>query len=924
MTEDFVGARWWRFDFHTHTPASLDYGRGKEQRVLREITPEDWLLDFMRAEIDCVAVTDHNTGDWIDRLKETYTHLQSDPPADFRPLVLFPGVEININGGIHMLAILDPTSRGSDIASLLGSCGFPPDKQGTSEAVTTDTAQEVVRKIQKIGGLAIPAHADGPSGLFIREVDGPTLRTLFTDGHLNAIELSDADYSKPQVYDECHLRLAPVLGSDCHHPRGTRSTKYPGSHFTWIKMGRPSLDGLRLALIDAEPHSVLRSDGQFPDPNTKPQVRIERIEIADAHYMGRGTRTVAEFSPWLSALIGSRGTGKSTLVEIARLAMRRENEIPPALLGDFEQFTSIPSSRTERGALTADTAVRIHIRKDEVPFRVLWRQDGDGPPIEERHNGTWKDSPGEISSRFPITILSQKQIFALANDPLALLRLVDESEQVKRGDWNAQCDSATAEFLSLRSQVRALVSRLADRSRLEGELADLDRKIAKFEDGGHRDLLRRYQRLGRQRHILVERAKELKDNVSAVRALIEDVTPSDFSSESFDGAPEAIDLLGEAVRRQNELTDTLEQQAAGLDAFRTDWATRVRDSRWSEDRRTSVQAYEQHVSRLTAEGVSDPNGYGSLIQRQRVLRQNHDDLNSLVEKRDGLDHAAQEWLGRIETERLNLTKARSDFLNSVLGDNRHVRIEVVPFGLDAAAAEQSFRDAIDRRDGRLEAEILSDDGNHGVLSRLFADLPDGRDERAARVAERIRELKDAFLRIHGGEDDASAGRWLRNHIRRLNPEQIDRFRLWWPEDGLRVQYRRPNTEKFIALSQGSPGQKSAAILAFLLSYGDQPIILDQPEDDLDTQLIYDLVVRQIRENKARRQVIVVTHNPNIVVNGDAETVISMAHRSGQCVVALAGCLQDAAVRTEICQVMEGGREAFDDRYRRLKGGFGDA
>lgn len=924
MTEDFVGARWWRFDFHTHTPASPDYGRGKDQKSLREITPEDWLLDFMRAEIDCVAVTDHNTGDWIDLLKTTYTHLQSDPPEGFRPLVLFPGVEISVNGGIHMLAILDPASRGSDIASLLGSCGFPPDKQKTADAVTADTAQEVVRKIQKSGGLAIPAHADKPSGLFVEQVDGPTLRTLFTEGHLNAIELSDAAYSKPQIYNECHMRLAPVLGSDCHHPRGTPSAKYPGSHFTWVKMGQPSLDGLRLALIDADPHSVLRSDSQIADPNAKPQIRIERIEIDDARYMGRGTCAVAEFSPWLSALIGGRGTGKSTLVEIARLAMRRENEMPPALRDDFKKFASVPSTRTDRGALTSETAVRIHIWKDGVSFRVHWRQDGDGSPIEERHNGTWKSSPGEIASRFSITILSQKQIFALANDPLALLGLIDESEQVRQGDWSAQRDSATTEFLSLQSQARALSSRLSDQPRLAGELADIDRKIAMFEDGGHRDLLRRYQRFGRQRHILVERASELKDNVSAVRSLLEEVMPSDFPVEPFDGEREAVDLLEEAVRHQNELVGTLKQQADGLDAFRKNWAEKVRDSRWSTDRRAAVQTYDELVSRLTAEGVPDPGGYGFLIQRQRVLRQSHDELDSLVKKRSKLDHAAQQWIDQIETERLKLTEARSAFLNSVLGDNRYVRIEVVPFGLDAVAAEESFRNAIHRRDGRLEAEILSDDRDHGVLPRLFADLPDGGDERAARVAGRIRELKETFRRVYHGEDDASIGRWLRNHIRKLNPEQIDRFQLWWPEDGLRVQYRSPTTEKFVALSQGSPGQKSAAILAFLLSYGDQPIILDQPEDDLDTQLIYDLVVRQIRENKTRRQVIVVTHNPNIVVNGDAEMVISMDHRSGQCVVAQAGCLQDAAVRAEICQVMEGGRKAFEDRYRRLKGGFGDA
>ena len=123
----------------------------------------------------------------------------------------------------------------------------------------------------------------------------------------------------------------------------------------------------------------------------------------------------------------------------------------------------------------------------------------------------------------------------------------------------------------------------------------------------------------------------------------------------------------------------------------------------------------------------------------------------------------------------------------------------------------------------------------------------------------------------------------------------------------------------VPITQGSPGQKTAAILSFILSYGDGPLILDQPEDDLDNHLIYDLIVQQIRTGKRRRQVIVATHNPNIVVNGDAEMVIAMDHREGQCrlIEQGTGCLQERGVRDEICRVMEGGRHAFETRYKRI-------
>jgi DNA repair ATPase RecN len=106
-----------------------------------------------------------------------------------------------------------------------------------------------------------------------------------------------------------------------------------------------------------------------------------------------------------------------------------------------------------------------------------------------------------------------------------------------------------------------------------------------------------------------------------------------------------------------------------------------------------------------------------------------------------------------------------------------------------------------------------------------------------------------------------------------------------------------------------------------MAYGKEPLILDQPEDDLDNALIYSLIVQQLRTIKPTRQVIVVTHNPNIVVHGDAEYVLALDFGNGQTWVNTQGGLQEQAVRDKICQVMEGGREAFEKRYRRLEGGI---
>ncbi len=75
------------------------------------------------------------------------------------------------------------------------------------------------------------------------------------------------------------------------------------------------------------------------------------------------------------------------------------------------------------------------------------------------------------------------------------------------------------------------------------------------------------------------------------------------------------------------------------------------------------------------------------------------------------------------------------------------------------------------------------------------------------------------------------------------------------------------------------------MLAFVLVHGAEPSVLDQPEDDLDNHLIHDLIVRQIRENRVWRQIIDVTYNPNIGVNGDAEMLRALDFAHGQCLIA---------------------------------------
>lgn len=433
-----IGSRWWKFDFHNHTPVSDDYGKGPDQSLYKQISHKEWLLNYMRKGVDCVAVTDHNSGAWIDPLKQALKELASEDHPDYRPLYLFPGVEITVQGNLHILAIFDADKATSDIDSLLGAVRYRATK-GMSDGCSECAAVEVIDEIARSGGLAIPAHVDQASGLF-EVFSGNTLEQVLNNKCVFAMEVTDFSKVKPRIYVDKNLKWAEVLGSDSHHPSGTEGQRYPGSHFTWVKMSEPTYDGLRLALIDGA-LSLKRSDSFDGDPNTHAQLAIESIVVENAKYLGRGKSFTCQLNPWLNTIIGGRGSGKSTSLEFLRIALKRKGEIPKSLEMEFTKYSQTSSNRQDEGLLTDATKITVGFRKDGGRFRITWSNRENIHSIEEETTtGTWGASEGDIAQRFPVRIYSQKQIFELAKHPQALMQVVDDAPAVNYRDWRLEWD----------------------------------------------------------------------------------------------------------------------------------------------------------------------------------------------------------------------------------------------------------------------------------------------------------------------------------------------------------------------------------------------------------------------------------------------------------------------------------------------------
>ena len=927
----YPGARWWKFDLHTHTPASLDYGRGPTQSSVREVSPRDWLLDYMRADVDCVAVTDHNSGEWIERLKTALDVLQAEAHSDYRPLHLFPGVEITANGGTHVLAVLHPDKGARDVATLLGAAGYAG-QPGTSDVAANKAPIEVVEAILDAGAIPILAHVDGPSGAW--ELPGNTLATLFDVEGLLAMEVANPQGQRPGVYSKRRLVWAEVLGSDSHHPVGATASRFPGSHYTWVKMARPSLEGLRLALLDGGGFSIRRSDETEPlDPLARPTHFVEAIEISGARYMGRGRASKLEFHPAFNALVGGRGTGKSTVVHALRLASGRERELDnldktsdPRVT--FERFNRIPADRRSKGGLTDATTIQWNVMRDGVRHQVTWRRGGHATMVVQgAGDSNWTAAPVQAvtPTRFPMRMFGQGQIAALAGEnQQPLMQVIDDAAGVAA--LSRGLDEARAAFYASRARIREIEGQLTRRDGLVVEQEDVARKLTRFEEAGHKEVLTAYRQYNRQRRELNRQFETAESVPKRILDLAAELVPDDlpdglFVADSGEAreVAEIVDALAVGIKgAAGELRTTAASLRVAIDAQRA----ALEKSGWRAAADQAGVHYEQLVGTLRAEGVDDPNEYGHLVQERQRLDVEVQRLDSLRGERDRLIEESRLRLDEVRAARRAVSDARTSFLENALAKNRFVRIRSRLYGGDPRVVERAFRDALGVADDRFSDDILIMEGDRpqkGVVARLLAKLPEEPGRRRDELEQRIERLKQRIVAAAGGRGDF--GGHLNNYFERectKRPELLDKLLTWFPDDGLDVEYSRSGEgTDFRPIGQASAGQRSAAMLAFLLAHGEEPLVLDQPEDDLDNHLIYDLVVRQIRENKARRQIIVVTHNPNVVVNGDAEMLHVLDFRGGQCVVAQSGSLQDDLMREEVCRVVEGGREAFARRYRRL-------
>lgn len=911
------GAKWWRVDFHTHTPFSSDAYNGENI-----VTERTWLIAHMNCGIDAVVVSDHNGGGWIDTLKQEYMRLETEGLPEFRPLALFPGVEITTSQNVHILVILDPSAPGSDISRVLQIAryrGTEGDHQTAADCGTVPLIEDL--QAQGISSLVIPAHVNGAKGVLDQSVPFDTKQK--TLGHSTVFAL-ECHHPKTPDWDLRNLGLgnkgfSVVYGSDSHE------LSEIGRRTTWVRMEIPMLDGLRVALLDGI--TSVREYASDQDPGPHSPYFIERIGIFGTKYIGRKNGQTINLNPSFNAIIGGRGTGKSSILELVRAATKRGS----SFAGNQADYARnhVDLIREITWGLPKDDddlapMVEVDYRQHGKTFRMRWHAtppsfelfalEGDGSETPVSDQGVW-------SERFPLRIFSQKQLYAFKEHTGPLLAEIDATLQVGGPAWQREWENKVAEFVQLSARIQQLGGEIAEREDLKAKITDLERQIEIMEAAGHKKVLRELSLRRRQGselerwqgevEPLPEALEELAERLDVSKLVLSRLPTDDPESSTLADEPEKA-LEAAAVGLKQTLTAdaaTLRQMASNMRALLTSFAKTVDSSDWEIVRNAGEEAYAALVDQLRGQKTK-PEQYGELVQSRQILRKRLDGLDTKAQDFDKHKKTRVQEFKDLETKRTELSNKRREFLDSLFSSSANLRASLIPCG-DIQAGITELRQILNRENNVAVEEFES---FSGYLSSASND-----EDRLKRVHKLKVKLWNLANEGQDGEPDIGTriGKRFADHMKGRTTEDRTRLLAWFPPDLLKLRYKKDGSGSFVDLDKGSPGQVAAAVLAFLLAYGDEPILLDQPEDDLDNRLIYDLIVREIQTNKLRRQLLIITHNPNIVVNGNADLVIPLEDRRGRAEIPVMGALENPEVCKAVCDVMEGGREALERRFRRI-------
>lgn len=869
------GAHFRRADLHIHS-----FGPGGSYDVTDTgMTPEAIVDRAIAENLQVIAIADHNA---IGNIRAAVAH------AEGKPILVVPAVELSTMQG-HML-IYCPTVE--KMEGFFGKLTISADRKSCSQTIAQCLAFAAA-----YDGFGICAHIELDAGLerahpkfdaFKQEIfNSKNLLALevaqaanadwFTHGDSNADRKNCTVLRCKHLQLEDDIELSKVMSSDAHTLEALGKNASGNRRLTRLKMETLSFDSLRLALTDGA--ARVRLEDLIPEMVPRfVGMKLEGGFLRDQ---------VIHFSPNLTCIIGGRGAGKSTMLESLRACSG--NEVTRSLL-DSEVW---PDSIT---LLYDDEAGARH---------TLSRSKLNSVVNPNPHGPTFiaLESYGQGETAETIQHCDK--------DPAILLTFLDAFVELK--PLTERDEELRQELLDNQTELERLALHLKAIPDTEKAKKLADEQLSTLKTQKAKEVVELEQKIATEKRFRTNLLESLDELLSALKEglsseelknLVSGADGDDFTvgKDEFESIRKTVETLTGNFENQAGLL--VKMVEAGLEEIRSRlkvWATKEQATRDKiEELRRDLEKQKIKLDMAYIRKVTqDAADYATKLEELRKSVPKH---KAAADARKLLVAERRKLKGKMFSTRQGFATLMNKNLAATVVDYR-VTIKFREAAL-SPELEEIIKTAMGWRTSqvprtRLIVENLTpftlldavEKGNSSALEAI-------EDSKGNRVFSKA-EAEEILAKLKEGASIPAIQRCAFNDL----PEVIVARTVTDGNGKVSAIIRQ--------FSQLSLGQQQSILLTILLfSKSRTPLIIDQPEDNLDSEFIYKTLVRSLRLIKERRQVIVVTHNANIAVLGDAELIVPLRGASERSVVRDRGSIDNGATKELVCTILEGSKKAF--------------
>lgn len=874
------GALFYKADLHIHS-----YGDGTGSYDVTDMTntPEAIVNTTLDKGLALISITDHN---------EISNSITAVKYSKTKGILVVPGVEVSTIQG-HLLLYFETIEQ---LRQFYGGLSFSSDKTICEQGIV-----ECLNKAKLYDGVGVLAHISLDSG-FEKTVGrfGPQMEAIFKCDNLLGLEIShrsevdlytDNDTSSERkhlleiwrkyVGNEFHQNLAKLMSSDSHSLKALGKNADGETKLTRIKMPDMTFRSFVLSLKSSE--SRIRLEDTIPEQRPV----IKYIKVVGGLLDGLDT----ELSPNLTCIIGSRGAGKSTLLESIREGSGNHSK---SRLRDSDVW---PQS--------------INIGYcDETNRNIVFQRDKNSNVVN-------RTDPIAGIGNVPIESYGQGEtantIQHSEEDPKVIIDFLDGFVDLR---FRFEQDYKYIEQLrSNQSDMAKLRINLIALPEAKRALVNETKKLETLKQTKAADLVIYHEALIKEREFRKNLIEELSKLITTYRNILGDrsifeivSTMSDDSvivgKDYFSSVKSIVSQFSKVVEsKAKELNNQLEEKVKELKTQLKLWEQK------ESEIQTKIDAKKEELSQ---KGI--PFDLGKINQISKNIIDYEKKVKSLQEDQKRLQELQAERAGiigeRIENKR-EIYRMHYNFAEKI---NKELKNSIEDFYINVKYSESLYSPEFESILKELMGWRTSQVPKSNIIAKSisvydFVKAITKKDENA------IRSITNNGCQLLGDDE-------IRRMINILNEDYkfedlecvvyddlpvISVTKRVIDSNGRKVTVSRK-------LSQLSLGQQQSVLLGILLlSDSRKPLLIDQPEDNLDSEFIFKTIVANLRKAKEHRQIIVVTHNPNIAVLGDAELIIPLKSTNNHSIAISPGSIDNPDTVNLCCQILEGGESAFKQR-----------